>query len=550
MNDFKKTITEIERINRLTGAPDLTAPVRSMLDHDDPTIHVAVLGQFKSGKSSLINSLIGAEILPVGVVPVTAIVTCIAYGGQPGLKVEYLNGTSGEIPLMQLESWVTEKNNPENIKNVAVALVNHPAMEGLRYISFIDTPGLGSFYVHNTGTTRQWLPSVGVAIVAVSAERPLSQEDLELIKELSWYCKKIALVLTKTDLFNESQLNEIKSFIKNTIWQSQKKEIPLFGYSIYANNSNFRGEILDAFIRPLGINTPEKLDEIKGYKLLRLAEKSKSFALLALQAALKRENEKDSIRKLIKELEQNQHYHKDEIVLFSRNFKEGVWLRLEELVMHDFNQILTKLKIRFEKDFKPEGGLLFAYSRKFELWLKEALGDELKQIDENINGKVNDMVLEPLGYFEYSSAKFRQRLQDSLLRLFETGLPDASLSIEFTGVPHPDVSVYRAFDSHIDTLLFFLPVRVFGRLFRKHFLKQLPLETEKNLYRYISGMTEKIFKAIDLLNAQAIGFIGYETKTAIDILQSDAGNLDEVRQSLADLDLIAGELEKFGDNTK
>lgn len=546
MHDFKRTLAEIERINRLTGAPDLTSPLRKILDHDDPTIHLAVLGQFKSGKSSLINSLIGAEILPVGVVPVTAIVTGIAFSEQPGLEVEYLDGTSEKISSVQLELYVTEKHNPENVKNVAMASVKNPAMEGFSYITYIDTPGLGSSYLHNTGTTRQWLPSVGVALMAISAERPLSREDLELMKELEWNCKNIALVLTKTDLFSESQLTEIKTFIRNTIWQSQQKEIPLFEYSIHSDNSKFRDEILNAVIRPLGNKTPEKLNEINGYKLLRVAKKSKSFALLALQAALKREEEKESIKKLINELEQNQHYHKYEIVLFTRNFKGEVRHQLEELVLPSFDQLLSNLQRRFKQEFKPDSGLLYDYTRKFEEWMKEALGDELKQIDENISGKVNELVLEPLGYFEYSSAKFRQRLQDSLLRFFNTGLPDASLSIDFSGIQQPDISVYRAFDSHIDTLLFFLPVRVFGRLFRKHFLKQLPLEIEKNLYRYISGITEKIFKSIDLLNAQAIGFIGYETQSAIDVIQSDAINLPEIQQSLEELDLILIELEKYG----
>ena len=173
MNEIKDIINEISGINRAIGAPDLTKPLSGLLNSNDKTIYVAVLGQFKSGKSSLVNSIIGENLLPVGVVPVTAIVTRLRFGVQPKLIIQYLDGKETSATIDELPQYVTEKLNPENLKQVAQAIVEHPALEPFKNISLVDTPGLGSLYRHNSETTQQWLPFTGVAIISVSAERPL-----------------------------------------------------------------------------------------------------------------------------------------------------------------------------------------------------------------------------------------------------------------------------------------------------------------------------------------------------------------------------------------
>jgi len=210
MNDYKKIIDKIAQINRATGAPELTLPITNILSEENKTIDIAVLGQFKSGKSSLINSIIGENILPIGVVPVTAIVTRLQYGITPNIIIRFTNGSKKSTGINELPLYVTEKHNPENIRKVAFVIVNHPALNRFKKVSIIDTPGLGSFYRHNSDTTLQWLPNTGVAIVGVSAERPLSEDDINLLKGIARYCPTVALVITKTDLYSTKELEEIR----------------------------------------------------------------------------------------------------------------------------------------------------------------------------------------------------------------------------------------------------------------------------------------------------------------------------------------------------
>src|SRR5512143_2300802 len=87
---------------------------------DGGVVDVAVLGQFKAGKSSFLNGLIGAAVVPVDVLPSTAVVTRIGYGERERVTVHGLGGEPFEIPRTRLAEFVTERGNPANEKRVAV----------------------------------------------------------------------------------------------------------------------------------------------------------------------------------------------------------------------------------------------------------------------------------------------------------------------------------------------------------------------------------------------------------------------------------------------
>src|SRR5579863_3008261 len=104
--------------------------------------YVACVGQFKRGKSTLINALIGEPVLPTGFIPVTAVPTVIRFGEQLTARVRLLDGSWNEIPVSELKQYVTEELNPENRKGVqgAEAFVPSPLLSSGMCI--VDTPGL------------------------------------------------------------------------------------------------------------------------------------------------------------------------------------------------------------------------------------------------------------------------------------------------------------------------------------------------------------------------------------------------------------------------
>lgn len=81
---------------------------------------ISVIGQFKTGKSSLINALLGEDFLPVGIIPLTTVVTEIRRAENFQAVVSFANGSEQEIRRDDLLDYISEQKNPDNEKQVSV----------------------------------------------------------------------------------------------------------------------------------------------------------------------------------------------------------------------------------------------------------------------------------------------------------------------------------------------------------------------------------------------------------------------------------------------
>lgn len=161
--------------------------------------HVAVVGQFKRGKSTLINALLGREVLPTGVVPVTALVTVIRHGEEPGARLRAADGAWRPIPLADLAAWVSEEGNPGNAKGVVGVEVFVPSPLLASGMCLVDTPGVGSVFAGGTEATRAFVPHIDAALVVLGADPPLSEAELDLVTEVAREVRTLRFVLAKAD---------------------------------------------------------------------------------------------------------------------------------------------------------------------------------------------------------------------------------------------------------------------------------------------------------------------------------------------------------------
>ncbi len=149
---MKSLVDTIERISTEFGIVLLQPQIdacKAVLSEND-IVDVAVVGRFKAGKSSFLNAIIGKNIIPVGAIPVTAIVTRVSYGTKDRLVINYRSGVKQEMPIDHLQDFVTEQRNPHNAKEVDTVDVELAALRDYHGIRFVDTPGLESIYTHNT----------------------------------------------------------------------------------------------------------------------------------------------------------------------------------------------------------------------------------------------------------------------------------------------------------------------------------------------------------------------------------------------------------------
>jgi predicted GTPase len=152
------------------------ADERRKLDAEE--FDLAVMGEFKRGKSTLINALIGANVLPAAVVPLTSVVTVVRYGTPPRARAQLLDGGMLDVGFEQLDAYTTERGNPSNTRGVRRVEIQYPARLLEAGVRLIDTPGVGSVYETNTAVTLDFLPEADAVLFVLSAEQPASQGEL------------------------------------------------------------------------------------------------------------------------------------------------------------------------------------------------------------------------------------------------------------------------------------------------------------------------------------------------------------------------------------
>lgn len=194
---------------------------------------LAVLGQFKRGKSSLMNAIIGEEILPTGVLPLTSAITILKYGPTQKLIVNRENSLfPSQVPVSELADYVTEKGNPNNEKKIKNVKLELP-VPFLRYgIEFVDTPGVGSTLTANTATTYNFLPECDAVIFVTGADTPMTNVELDFLKTIKEYVNRIFFIINKIDLASVDEQREIINFVLATIMKETGSDtIKLFPVS-------------------------------------------------------------------------------------------------------------------------------------------------------------------------------------------------------------------------------------------------------------------------------------------------------------------------------
>ena len=195
------------------------------------TFNLVVVGQFKRGKTSLINALLGADILPVAVVPLTSIVTILTYGEALRIKVYFNDGRITEIKPESLPEYVTEKGNPKNINKISEVVITYPSPYLKDGVRLIDTPGVGSIYEHNTDVAYQYLPKSDAALFLLSVDQPMGKAELDFLKDVKEYSNKIFFLLNKADYLSESDLKESIEFSKAVLKNTMGIDVEIFPLS-------------------------------------------------------------------------------------------------------------------------------------------------------------------------------------------------------------------------------------------------------------------------------------------------------------------------------
>lgn len=226
-DNFRQYLNDAETLQCLP-ATELQS-LHQRLESD--VFNLVVMGEFKRGKSSVINALIGENVLPVGVIPLTAIATFLEYGETPAMQILFQDGNETQADVQTLWDFATEKGNPDNEKNVAEVHIRWPSPWLKLGVRLIDTPGIGSVHQHNSDVTYDMLPRSDAVLLVLSVDQPIGQVEQDFLNQIRDYAGRIFFLLNKVDMLTADELDESLAFVSRVVTETMGNPVTLFPIS-------------------------------------------------------------------------------------------------------------------------------------------------------------------------------------------------------------------------------------------------------------------------------------------------------------------------------
>lgn len=222
------------------GRPDLRRRLeqtrRRLLD---PDVRVMVVGEFKQGKSLLVNALVNAPVCPVDDDVATSVPTIVRHGEKPaavvvappdgGRTAEDAPPVRTPVPLEELPAYVSERGNPGNERRLLVAEVSLPRAILAGGLTVIDTPGVGGLESAHSLTTLTALPSADVVLLVSDASQEYTEPEIRFLRQAMRVCPNVACVVTKTDIYPEWR--RIVDLDRAHLDAAVARDVPLFPVS-------------------------------------------------------------------------------------------------------------------------------------------------------------------------------------------------------------------------------------------------------------------------------------------------------------------------------
>jgi len=216
INDLLTVLPKIDTLGE-----ERVAQVRDALFHADHPYLMVFVGPFNSGKSSLINALLGTdELLTVGPVPTTDRISILRWG----------------IDTQRMESGGD------------VDTVFHPSPL-LKKVSFVDTPGLESIFQKHEETTRKFLHRSDVVVLVMLATQAMTQSNIEYLQKLREYGKKVLIIINQADLLTPDEQAAVRQYVLDQSQDRLNLKVPVWMVSAKRGQASWQGgEVADPAI--------------------------------------------------------------------------------------------------------------------------------------------------------------------------------------------------------------------------------------------------------------------------------------------------------------
>ncbi len=239
---------------------------------ESPQFEVAVFGRVSSGKSSLLNSIAGQDVLPVGVTPITAVPTRLLRGARTSAVVHFAEVGPRTVDPKDLAEFASEEKNPGNRKHVTGITVEVPSPRLPQGVVFVDTPGIGALATRGSAETFAYLPRCDLSVVLIDAGSVLNHEDLRLLRELYEAGIPAQVLLSKADLLTPEDRQQVVQYTRQAIWHELDLDIMVHPVSVVGKEAALLERWFEQEIAPLWTHHRMLVEQSLHRKIARLRQ--------------------------------------------------------------------------------------------------------------------------------------------------------------------------------------------------------------------------------------------------------------------------------------
>jgi GTP-binding protein EngB required for normal cell division len=502
------------------------------------TLNVAVFGRFKAGKSSFLNHLLGENLLPTGVVPVTSVITAIEFGPVERAEVRFLDGHAAPISLDEIVDYVSEAANAGNRKQVASVHLAVPAMERYGGICFVDTPGLDSVFEHNTNASTDWLPNTGLALVAVGVDPPLSAHDVELIRNLSRFTPNISVLLTKVDTLAADERSQVETFVYEQLGRHWNGSVPVFSYSVRPGFEYLREELDQRLLARARTGACEEHAAILRHKVESLAAECRGYLSIALKAAESADSEREQLRERIVGGNDALDDTRLTLRLIARHAAAGARAAFEEILRRDEAPVCRRLLDGLEREFPAWTRSLSVAMECFDEWLRAGMTREMAALSQQHRGEFLEPARRASRQLAQSLQDFRNRMAKQTLEALGVPLETTQVELAAQDPRSPDIRIGRTFDHNWELVSVAAPMSLLQGAVKRHFEGRVADVVFMNLSRLAAQWEEVVGAAVLALEKDSVERLDSLIATIEKLIASAGQDAPRIREDLDRLQIL------------
>jgi len=411
--DVTMAVADLADVAKTLGAVTIDKRIREDLVKklEEDRFHLVVVGEFNHGKTTFVNALLGAAVLPTGVTPTTAAIHHLKYGTEPKAKVVHTGGSEQSIEFDSVKTFIVGGEHAKD--NVEYLEVEYPAALLQERIVLVDTPGVNDLSLQRADITYSYIPQSDAVLFLLDAGQILKESERAFLQDkvIGQSRDKIIFVVTKWDLLSESEQAEALAYTKLNLAKLVKTEPVVFPV---ASQKALSGDVAHSGMPELVDHLTRFLAEQRGRILLdnALGEALNSAVTLGKGVDAKRRalvmDEKELARR-ISAIESDLQGHGSTIEQRRQKIREEVtsvrtWARrdLDRFVDDATRMCVAQLEGADSKDVKTY------YQPYLEQVLKSWAEEETKEIGAALEGIA-----------ERTIALVRDDAQDTARRLSE-----------------------------------------------------------------------------------------------------------------------------------